>query len=287
MKKVVAFGAGSLGVKWLRDNRNYYEVLAFLDNDSNKWGKSIENIPILNPADIGSIEYDSVIVTTMFAPQVTKQLKMELNVSQGKIDIAPKLFVHPFEDDLVRNIGSLIIVLLMRESISKGIQAWLDFGTLLGVYRDNDIIRWDGDIDIGVIDCDAENFLSICLSLNELLSAEQVSAHVTISEKKVDYALYGISIVVHCMDSRGDDQSFPVSVSIYQRQEGKVYELTHLDWFQPKEDSSIFPLTVYLYKNQPVHLPSLPEDYLERLYGKDWRAPNKNFTFNDYKNVLP
>lgn len=31
---------------------------------------------------------------------------------------------------------------------------WLDFGTLLGVYRDDDIILHDNDCDIGILDPD-------------------------------------------------------------------------------------------------------------------------------------
>lgn len=42
---------------------------------------------------------------------------------------------------------------------SENIPFWLDFGTLLGSERSNDIIPWDDDIDITIMDSDFANFI--------------------------------------------------------------------------------------------------------------------------------
>lgn len=52
-QRAYIFGAGSTGRKSLTDIKKHYEVIGFLDNDSNKWGGSIEGYMVgghnLNP----------------------------------------------------------------------------------------------------------------------------------------------------------------------------------------------------------------------------------------------
>lgn len=44
---------------------------------------------------------------------------------------------------------------------SLGIICWLDWGTLLGAVRDGRMIRWDHDVDLGIIDNDLKKTISI------------------------------------------------------------------------------------------------------------------------------
>lgn len=42
-----------------------------------------------------------------------------------------------------------------------GIVHWLDYGTLLGAVRNGELIPWDGDVDLGILDRDVESVLRL------------------------------------------------------------------------------------------------------------------------------
>lgn len=68
---------------------------------------------------------------------------------------------HPHYDKRyfknVMTVGSIqeklkeLFPVLSKYLISKNIKFWLLYGTLLGYYRDKDMIPWDDDIDVGVL----------------------------------------------------------------------------------------------------------------------------------------
>jgi hypothetical protein len=63
-----------------------YEVIGFLDNDKNQWGKTIERHTIYPPSYIANAEYDIIIIgsTTGYSP-ITEQL-VSMGVERGKIN---------------------------------------------------------------------------------------------------------------------------------------------------------------------------------------------------------
>lgn len=66
-KKCVIFGAGLYGLKfWAEEmekaQNTINEIIAFADNDKNKQGKKILDIPILPPEDIVNIEFDDIYI---------------------------------------------------------------------------------------------------------------------------------------------------------------------------------------------------------------------------------
>ena len=60
-ENVICYGAGSIAEKALTlMKRNHMNVLCICDSDSNKWGKCINNIPIIPPKKL--IQYDTKII---------------------------------------------------------------------------------------------------------------------------------------------------------------------------------------------------------------------------------
>ena len=77
-QRILCFGAGSRFKQWFpRLSRMFPEkaIEGVLDNDVDKWGRTIEGIPILSPDKIREIDPDLVIVTTMFHTSVVAELE--------------------------------------------------------------------------------------------------------------------------------------------------------------------------------------------------------------------
>jgi hypothetical protein len=73
--KYVIFGAGGIGRQMARRiaAQGEDEVIAFLDNDRQKQGLEIENVPVISPDRLFDLEYDKVFITS-FVDDITDQL---------------------------------------------------------------------------------------------------------------------------------------------------------------------------------------------------------------------
>lgn len=78
-KRLILFGAGSLGVEILNKCRkDSFSVDYFVDNDSNKWGTELEGLKIYSPK---SLENESknevvVIISSSFHAEISRQLTL-------------------------------------------------------------------------------------------------------------------------------------------------------------------------------------------------------------------
>ena len=59
---------------------------------------------------------------------------------------------------VVKNYGQEVLKIMYEECNKIGIDIWLDFGTLLGWYREKDFISFDMDMDFGAYYDDVEKF---------------------------------------------------------------------------------------------------------------------------------
>lgn len=84
--KIIIFGTGIFYKKRKEEIRELpnVEVVAFLDNNPNKWGENEEGIPIVLPTDIHEFEYDVVVLMSVYIREMKKQL-LDLRVDSLKI----------------------------------------------------------------------------------------------------------------------------------------------------------------------------------------------------------
>ena len=88
MEKVILFGTGVFGVRTYKALKNKdVEVMCFTDNNSLKWGKSIDKTIIVSPNDIEKYEYDSIVICVNDGvyDAIYYQLREELAVDKDKI----------------------------------------------------------------------------------------------------------------------------------------------------------------------------------------------------------
>lgn len=70
-KKLFIFGAGKFARKYIAMYRHDYPIDGVLDNDSCKWGSTLEGYPIMNPAILGNLkssEYKVIICVKNYKP---------------------------------------------------------------------------------------------------------------------------------------------------------------------------------------------------------------------------
>lgn len=77
MKNKVIFGAGAMGQRAYQEAKQLgIQINYFCDNNPSKWGKYLEQVPIISPCDLEKLPKDSVvIVANKFAhEEITKQV---------------------------------------------------------------------------------------------------------------------------------------------------------------------------------------------------------------------
>lgn len=122
MEKVWVFGTGS----YYRNRKSEikkYDVLGFLDNDSKKWGKYIDEKLIVDPKEIIGSEYDKVMIASTYHGDIINQL-FGMEVPPDKIDILYSLPYNQNYQTIVRKEESRIDYridnLVMTDDIYNG-----------------------------------------------------------------------------------------------------------------------------------------------------------------------
>lgn len=78
MKKCIIFGCGNIGKASYKKLKDYYEIVAWSDNDQSLYGQEIDDISIIRPSDIPllSQKYDLDVFVSMFQTrEVVNQLR--------------------------------------------------------------------------------------------------------------------------------------------------------------------------------------------------------------------
>lgn len=88
----IVFGTGSYYEKLKKTIKNNYNIIAFADNDIKKIGKIKDGVSIISPDKIPTLDYDKILITSMYFSTMCKQLinngidnkKIEVFLNNGK-----------------------------------------------------------------------------------------------------------------------------------------------------------------------------------------------------------
>lgn len=270
MDTIILFGASRGGRNFIDNNIKRYKIAAIVDNDKNKQGKFIYNIPIILPEQIHLFKYDYIVVSSMYVNSITNQLNI-LGISKDKIRYASKnsmkVIAYPFKDKNIHQCANQMIDAL--SNILKDIKHFYTFGTLLGIVRDGHLIPWDDDIDIAIYAEDALNVKDILLEnislINRIMNTKMYIRYYsdgTIASISIDCYYsneFVFNINLDCIFIEGD----------FAKQE---LNNTPIMYFEDVEK--------YNFNNNEINVPKLYESYLEYTYG-DWRVIKENTSFMD------
>ncbi|MCF8357667.1 MAG: LicD family protein [Prolixibacteraceae bacterium] len=157
----------------------------------------------------------------------------------------------------------------------NNIQYWLDFGTLLGAIRENDFIKHDNDIDIGILHADYSKNIELAMEKEGFKKIRQFEINNGKDGLEQAYSYKGVNI----------------DFFYYLSDEKKIW--THIFDTLPNETfhstvkkrGGLIPIRVE-HKSQPLKnftfqkistfVPLNSENYLKEYYN-NWRVPTKDW----------
>lgn len=84
MYNVIIFGTGESSTFVVKLLNKQVNLLAYADNDKNKWGRRRNNIDIIEPNNIGNYCYDYIIIASQFNDEIYNQL-IQLGIKHEQI----------------------------------------------------------------------------------------------------------------------------------------------------------------------------------------------------------
>jgi hypothetical protein len=153
----------------------------------------------------------------------------------------------------------------------------MDYGTLLGLVRDGDLIPWDDDMDMSIMAADVEAFRKTFWKLRLRGWRINGNSHIlrkphpawkpnslrSIKIRNRNFLFFGRGRVVMDVFVK-----YPHEDHVWWKMIGQVCraDRRHYEGYETIE-----------YAGRQVRVPRDYEAYLEYLYGQDWRTPKKTF----------
>ncbi len=274
----VLFGAGGAGETALELLTNEgCNIIAVVDNDENKHGTKLGHIDISSPTTLGKeLEFDNVLIASGYYQSIISQLK-QYGISENQIIVLPLYYLkkNRFSDIQLNELAWDFIKAFAGITSKLGVRYWVDYGTLLGMVRDGELIPWDSDVDFSILE---ENKDHLFTHLNDI--AEHVSD--TIRAKVSFEFIKGVNcetsrVLIHCC--RGE---FYLGVDIFIKcieDEENVFLdiMDRKEYSQLKYFSSLDKLHI---EGVDLPIPNDVDGYLKTQYG-EWKKPNKEWVVFD------
>lgn len=176
--KIIVFGTGESCENYLKNYRDEHEIIALADWDEKKHGTSLFGLPVISPFEMKNLPYEKILIASYFVKEIESQLLERCGIERPELIIPEKYkvkdVVKPFEDEGTISFARELLVYFNNLFAQNKIDLFLEFGTLLGMVRDGDLIRWDDDIDFSVNEDDVEKMMNLILSEKSNLPRQQV-----------------------------------------------------------------------------------------------------------------
>jgi hypothetical protein len=280
--KTLLFGAGPGACQYIENTSDKRLFLGFIDNNVNKQGDLYNGLPVYSPNDLGDLEYEQIVITTQWALEVEKQLVQGLNVSPEKVVLPNKnqlKKVTPFFHIETRELARHIIKSLNAVAVDISVPLVVDFGTLLGIVRDGDVIEWDDDVDFAVPDEYADKAANL---LNKFI-AVQCDDLIWKLEKVTCNQGELVGFLLKFIDPDKRMTSFVTSVSLRKYHKGVWLHMPSLGmWYAPK--SHFEQVQLINWQGECIQVPNEFREYLTFQYG-DWKTPKRDMQLSDYAHL--
>ena len=167
------------------------------------------------------------------------------------------------------------ILNVVYSSDLKDYNIWLDFGTLLGYYRENDFISHDLDMDFGVQVSSFEEFEVIEKHLinNGFNRTKEFYFNKNLVELSYSYKGLNVDFIIY---NKENDRVSSDTIFFMTNALGNPtrYEVYHYEIpFSGLKECD--------FKGMKVKVPDNTQEYLRTLYGEDFETPNTNYNWKE------
>jgi hypothetical protein len=281
MKKIFIFGASSGALIYLRhiEKESNYELLGFIDNDKQKHHTKLNEKTIYPPDILHSVAFDEVHIASMWEKPIKKQLIEEFSIPEKKIMLQPKWILKgspgPFSSDEGQLLAKHFITETCSFFNSINIPIYLSSGSLLGICRDKEFIRWDDDLDLFIIEKHSSKVLS---ELHNLFNLPSISTYFNF---ELQHNTHSILIVLTPKEHLKNVHPIPIEIEFAYEKNGELimYDLFHMPMH------FLSPITWIDLHPGKASTFSKPHEYLTHLYG-DWKNVVQDWKYSDYNNLI-
>lgn len=272
--------------KLKKDYKNI-EVVAFVDNDKTKQGKNFDGIPILKPSSLKKLSYDFVYIGGRESHSISQNLIQEQLIQKNKIFLFTKNDIKLEDSQLKENNKIIINILKEIKNISQthSIKYWLDFSSLLALKR-NQFFSEYSDTDISLVN---DSHMKILLSsLQHIQDKLEININTQYNKIESDFLKEGDLLKITLTNLTAIEDNEPIYIDICRK-----YFFQN-KCFQPYPNGKLFSCDKKHFDDQDwssIHNIQVPqplflEDYIQSIYGNDWRVPNNDWQVSDYKNII-
>lgn len=87
MNRIIIFGCGPTGLRTYEELKDNNEILLFLDNDEDKAGITIDEIPVRLPEEtlLSNMDYDYIVIASVYGKWEIREQLHRLNITDDKI----------------------------------------------------------------------------------------------------------------------------------------------------------------------------------------------------------
>ena len=280
------FGTGGSALNLLKNLPEHHDYLAAVDNDKSKHGMVFQGLQIISPSEISHYEYDKIMIACYWEGTIKKQLIEELGIAPEKVITPHKKYfknagenLHPFQHPPTLALAHKIILILCGSAHAAQVPLHVDYGTLLGIMRDDDLISWDDDIDLAGDVVDAEKIENLLLDRIGGID-EGVIWDI---QKSVDVSGRILEFSISFVPKPGIDyKQFPISVAMKGVDDGMAIKLRSFGaWSTPAFHTAT--LDTLCWKDTDIFIPSDCDGYLRFTYG-NWHTPKKDLSVGEGEN---
>jgi len=182
---------------------------------------------------------------------------------------------------LLRENFQEVLKIIYNSQLNK-YDLWLDFGTLLGFYRENDFINHDLDMDFGIIINDYDDFLEKEKYLIKKGFSRTKEFYYKNRLVELSYSYKGLNVDFIVYHRKADviesDTIFFMTNALGKPTRYEVYNY-NLPFSELEEHN---------FKAVEIKIPNNTREYLSKLYGEDFEVPNTNYNWKEnpiYKRV--
>ena len=276
MIKTLLFGSSGSAIAFIKNNNQERSYLAVADNDQNKHGSLFRNLLVISPDEIQNYDYDEIVIVSYWEAAIKEQLINNLKIPLDKIVTPDKKLlkpsIEPFQDPNTLLLAKKLITVLCGKAKQEGIPLHIDYGTLLGIVRGNELISWDDDIDLAAINTSAAEVEKFIIKHIHSIDA---SLNWTI-KKTVNKANEPMALSLAFESKYDKYKNFEISIAYKEIKDNKAIKLSSLgQWYTPA--NHVEQLDTIIWEGTELLIPSDVRDYLTFTYGA-WETVKRSMT---------